>query len=536
MAVDGIILYQQLKTLYPLLPARINKITQPSDSEVLLVIRHNSVNYQLLLCVHSQYNRINISKLNYHNPTTPSSFIMLLRKHLENGLITEIVQDELDRCVILTILKNNEVAELQTSYLYLELMGKYANLILANQNNIIVDAIKRIHPYENSKRIIFAGAQYKANYREKRQNPLLNDKVAVDQPLIQQFEGFSPLLAREVEYRLVHGENFKSIMQELEDSFSIFYYPESKIYHVIQLKHLNQTFQIMDINNGFDILYADMQDKLRVEQFTGNLFRYVKSEHKKNLNKLPKLKQSYQEACDNEKWRIGGDLIFANLHLLKKGMTSVDLFDYQTNTKKTLPLQAKLDPKQNGQKYYRNYRKAKNGQQHLIKQIEHCESQITYFESLSQQLEIADLPTALEIQDELIKLGYLKTKNTKKNKAKKSQPKYSTFTCEKATIFVGHNNTQNEYVTFKLAKKEDTWFHVQKLHGSHVIITTAIPNEKQIRFCANLAAYYSKSRYSSSVPVDYTLVKNIKKIPKSSIGQVSISDYKTIYIDPEKPD
>jgi len=536
MAVDGLILHQQLKTILPLIPARINKITQPSDSEILLAVRHDGANHQLLLCVHSQYNRLNITGLTYRNPPEPSSFVMLLRKHLENGIIVAIEQDQLDRCVKFTIKKNNEIGELQIAFLYLELMGKYANLILVNEEGRIVDAIKRIPPYENTKRIIFAGAPYQPNPRAQRKNPFTETTAYLTYPLMEQFEGFSPLLAKEVEYRLIKGENFSAIMSELESSSTIFYYPQNKSYHVIALKHLEETPQNFEINDGFDRLYAAMQDKVRVEQLTGKLFSFIKSELRKNRNKLPKLIQSYEEACDCDKWRLFGDLIFSNLPLLKKGLTSVDLYDYESDKKITVELQAKLDPRQNGLKYYQKYRKGKNGQKHLSEQIKFCHEEIEYFSALSFQLEIADLDTALEIKEELIKCGYLKNVEKRKNKKTAKLPQFSIYTCEEVAVYVGHNNLQNEYLTFKLARKEDTWFHVQNFHGSHVIIKTVNPSEKQVRFCANLAAYYSQGRFSNSVAVDYTPIKNLKKIPASRSGQVSITNYKTIYIDPEKPD
>ncbi len=535
MALDGLILHQELKTLEHLVPARINKISQPSSDEILLSLHHHSQNYQLLLCVHSQFNRLNLTKTSFHNPASPSAFVMLLRKYLDNGLITNIQQDQLDRCVKFTIQSRNELAELKTSYLFLELMGKYANLILTDENLIIRDAIKRIPPYQNTKRIIFAGALYQVNPRPARQNPFAVSAATLGDSFLEQFEGFSPLLAREVEFRLVNGASFGDIMQELHNSQSIFYYPKTKNYHVIQLKHLQEDFLVFDINAGFDFLYSDIQAKIRIEELTGNLFRFIKSELKKNNNKLPKLQAAYQEACACEKWRIAGDLIFINLATINKGMTNVDLFDYESQQRISIALDPKLDGKGNGNKYYQKYRKGKNGQIHLKEQITLCQQEITYFTALQEQLEFADLQSAREIKNELYQQNYLRQPVSKRRTKTKSRPQYLELSCENDKVFVGRNNLQNNYVTFILAQKNDTWFHAQSYHGAHVIIQSAIPSEKQIRFCANLAAYYSQGRQSSSVPVDYTLVKNLKKIPRSKAGQVSVTNYKTIFIDPQVP-
>jgi len=536
MAVDGLIIHQELKTLSALLPAYIHKITQPSDSEILLTLRCEGHNHQLMLCVHSQFNRLNLTRGDYPRPELPSAFVMLLRKHLDNGLLSAIEQSGLDRCVRFTVEKNNEIGERKTAYLYLELMGKYANLILCNENNVILDALKRIPPYENTKRIIFSGAQYEENPRPQRQDPLLTKQVSLESPLLQQFEGFSPLLAIEVEYRLTHSEKFAEIMAELQSSSDLYFYPESQKYHVIPLKHLNEKPLRYPLNEGFDRLYADVQDRMRVEQLTGNLDKFVKAELRRNNNKLPKLEAAYQEACDCDKWRQAGDLIFSNLALLQKGMKSVELYDYQTGVNIVIELDPKLDPKRNGQKCYKQYRKGKNGQNYLSQQLQLTREEIEYFTSLSQQLALADLVSANEIKEELIKNSYLRASSSKRRKKKTVLPNYSTYNCEGLDIHVGHNNLQNDYLSFKLAHKEDTWFHAQKFHGAHVIAKSSKLSETQIRCCANLAAYFSQGRFSSSVPVDYCQVKHLKKIPNSRLGLVSISQYQTIFIDPLRPD
>ncbi len=533
MAVDGLILNQETKSLQAVVPAKINKISQPSDSEILLSIRANYKNQQLLICAHSQYNRINISENSYINPTTPSAFIMLLRKYLENGIITSIQQGGLDRYLIITINKSNEVSDRKIFYLYVELMGKYANVILCDSDNKILDALKRIPPYENTKRVIFAGAKYIPNEKIDKKNPLINDSVDLDDSLVNQFDGFSPLLAKEVQHRMVHGELFKSIMEEVSSSQSIYFYPDSKCYHVLPLKHLNQVAITYPINQGFDLIYQDVQERLRIEQFTDNISKTIRSELKKLHNKLPKLVDGLTQARDCDKWRIYGDLIFSNIQQIKGNRESITLFNYETSSEVEIPLDKKFDAKYNARKYYQKYQKGRNAQSHLVKQIKICEDLILYFTILQEQLEISDFHTAKEIQEELIEKGYIR-KKIKKIKNKKIN--YQEYTINDKKVYLGKNNLQNDYVTFKLSRKNYTWFHTKDYHGAHVAIDSNKLNEEEIRFCANLAAYYSKGRLSSSVPVNYTLVKNLKKIPNSPAGLVSISDYKTIFIDPVKPD
>lgn len=534
MAVDGLILHQEIKTLQNITPAKINRITQPSDNEILFSMRANYTNQQLLMSVHSQYNRIHLTQQTYTNPPVPSAFTMLLRKHLENGIITSIQQGGLDRYVKITISKNNEISDRQDYYLYLELMGKYANLILCSSTNKILDALKRIPPYENTKRIIFAGATYTPNPKPQRLNPFENIQLDFNQSLMEQFDGFSPLLAKEVQFRLTKNQQFADIINLIAKSDNLYYYPQEKVFHVIELSHLSNSNLIYNINQGFDLIYQTDQERIRIEQLTGSLFKFVRNEHKKLLNKLPKLQDSLSIAKECDQWRNCGDLIFSNLSSIKKGMTEITLWNYETNAMSLIPLEAKLNAKQNGQKYYHRYHKGKNGQKFIQIQIDKCQQEILYFAVLLEQLEIADFSSAKEIQEELVSKKYLRLKLKKPKKVAKLA--YQTLSINDKSVYYGKNSSQNEYVTFKLGHKKDTWFHAKDYHGAHVVIECDQPDETEIRFCANLAAYFSKGRYSSSVPVNYTQISNIKKIPNSPIGLVSISSYKTIFIDPKKPD
>jgi len=533
MAIDGLTLHQIVRSLSQELPAKINKITQPSNDEILLSLRGQGKNLQWLLCAHSQYNRINQTTLHYANPTSPSGFVMLLRKHLENGIVISIEQGGLDRYVTLLIRQRDEFGDERYRHLIVELMGKYANIILCEPSGVIIDALKRIPPYEQTKRIIYPGASYQPNEKPERLNPFDHLTYQSDLALGEQFDGFSPLLSTEVTYRIHHGETFEAVMRTLGQSDQLYYYPQAKQFHVIELTHLKQPGEVYPINEGLDVIYHQHQQQLRIEQLTGDLRKFIRRELKKLDNKLPKLQQSLDEAYECAQWKDYGDLIFGHLELITKGMVQVELPDYATQEMITIPLDPKLDPKRNGQKYYQRYQKGRNAQTHLVNQITQCQQQIDYFTGLVQQLDLADVPIALEIKTELIQQGYLKGKVPTTKKPMKLA--VETIKTPEATIYVGHNNLQNDMITFKLANKLDYWFHAKDYHGAHVVVVTNHLDESLIRQCANLAAYYSQGRYSSSVPVNYTQVKYIKKVPNMPPGLVTISTYKTIYIDPVKP-
>ncbi|MGB7594180.1 MAG: NFACT RNA binding domain-containing protein, partial [Erysipelotrichaceae bacterium] len=213
----------------------------------------------------------------------------------------------------------------------------------------------------------------------------------------------------------------------------------------------------------------------------------------------------------------------------------IEVPDYEGDKTIIIPLDSKLDGKGNAKKYFQKYSKGKKGQEHLLRQIQICEDEIAYYEGLKEQLEIAGISDAIEIRQELADAGILKAMPSKIRKKKKSLPSYLSFVLDNGVrIHVGKNNLQNEYITFKLAKKNDTWLHVKDHHGAHVLIEHDNPDETTLRTGAQLAAYYSKARTSSSVPVDYCRVANLKKIPAAKPGLVSMGAHKTIFIDPEE--
>lgn len=534
MALDGIILHKIHQDLIEKLPMRINRIAEVSSNEIVFNIHSQKKRTNLVISCHSVYNRICFSNQSYNSFETPSGFIMLLRKHLSNGIIYEISQGDFDRYLILKIRALDDLYDQKEYRLYVELMGKYANIILVDhESGKILDALKRIPPYENSKRTILAGAKYTLPEPQNKKNPFIDQDIDLDESLVKQFAGFSKLLENEVRHRL-NRQTFKEIMDEIKNSEGL-YISELKDrdeYHVIPLTHLNVPSKFYSFEAGFDHIYYHLEEKERIRKISDDLYKYVRKQKKHFKNKIIKLQESYEDALNLEKDRNFGDLLYTYSNLNQKGLSQIEVEDYEGNLC-TITLDPKLNIKENANKYYQIYQKKRKGQEYILAQLEIAKNEEEYFTSLDEQLEFANFDDAVLIKEELTKYGYLRQKKSKHPKKKAAKVRLYQIHFEDYTITFGKNNIQNDFLSFKYAKPNDLWFHAKDFHGSHLVINSSEPSEEALRLCATIAAYFSKGRYSSSVPVDYCLVKDIKKIKGSKAGFVSIKNQKTIYIDPQ---
>lgn len=536
MAIDGLFLRQLTKQIQICLPAKLLKIQQISETELLFQLRTTQGNRKLMISTHSVYNRINFTSESYITMEVPQNFLMVLRKQIDGGIIRSMEQLGLDRILHMVIEARNELGDIHTKHLYIELMGKYANMILVNAEGNIIDALKRIPPFENSQRTILPSARFTLPApHDGKQNPFHPTQINMEESFTKQFHGFSPLLSKEVQYRMQKGQSFASIMQEIDQSQDMYIsdIDEKPYFHCIPLTHLQVTTRSYEMMHGMDVLFKEKEDKVRIKQQSGDLFKVVRKELVKNESKLPKLKQSLQEATDCDIYRVYGDLLFAYQTTITK-QPEIILPSFETGEDVVIPIDMRFDIKHNANRYYQKYHKLKRAQQVLQEQILLCEKEIQYFTSLHMQLSQATIQDAMEIREELVKQGYLKEQKTKIRKKKKQElPHFDTFDFGEYKIYVGKNNIQNDYVTWKLAHKQDTWLHTKDLHGAHVILTLSNPHEQALRDAAMLAAWYSNGRYSSSVPVNYCPVHQLKKIPGNKGSFVSLQAYKTIYIDPE---
>ena len=532
MALDGIILSCIKKELDAQLPMRINKISELSSTEVVFQVLANRERTNLLISLHSNYNRIALTKRQLSSSDNPSGFVMLLRKHLNNGIIEQIDQNCYDRYLLLHIRTRDELYDERHFLLSVELMGKYANLVLVDEDTgRILDALKRIPPFENTRRTILSGAVFTLPEAQGKQDPFKDPQIDLSESLVAQLAGFSKLLEQEVRYRL-QTQSFSEIMQEIENSDRLYIHslPNKDEYHILPLTHLGEgrSYPLFD---GFEQLYADLEEKEQIKEVTSDLYRFVRRQMKHYQTKLVKLQESLEEALHPENERTSGELLFTYGDLEKKGLSQVEVEDYEGNTV-TVKLNPRLSIKENANKYFQAYRKKRKGKEHIENQILLTQEELDYLEMIDEQLSFANYQDALGIREELVKAGYLRAKGRPQRGGKVKKIKLYELEYKGARIRFGKNNIQNEYLTFKVAGANDLWFHAQGYHGSHLVLSGEA-DEDTIRLCANLAAYFSKGRYSSSVPVDYCRVRDIKKIKGARSGYVSIRNQKTIYIDPE---
>lgn len=532
MALDGITLSKVKQDLDNYLPIRINRISLISKTELVFNVHAKEIRTNLVMSFHSNNNHICLSDRNYTTYNDPSTFIMVLRKHLLNGIIYKIDQYDYDRYLIMHIHSRNELYDEKQYKLSVELMGKYANLILIDENNKIIDALKKIPPYENTRRIILPGASFTLPDKQNKLDPFNTNSIDLNESLVNQLQGFSKQLENEIRYRM-EKDSFENIMKLIKESNSL-YLSRNKdqyVFHVIPLNHLNLNFTKWDIQKGFDEVYYENDEKERIKNISDDLFKVVKRQIKHYQTKISKLHNSYNDALNLDDDKENGDLLYMYENLNEKGLNSIEINDYNNKTK-TIKLDPKLSIKDNANKYYSTYQKKRKGKIHIEQQIEIANNELQYFQSLNEQLTFANYLDALDIKEELNNHGYLK-RTSNKNKRKKKVNLYQ-IRIDDYVITFGKNNIQNNYLTFDYAHSNDTWFHAKDYHGSHVVVNSDKPNEKIIRLCANIAAYYSSGRYSSSVPVDYCLIRNVKKIKGFKPGFVSFKNYKTIYIDPEE--
>lgn len=536
MAYDGIMMHQVKKSLIDTIQSgRINKIYQISKYELLFQVRANRKNYQLLISSHPMYARVQLTSLTYPTPEAPNPLTMLFRKLLEGGYIKEIEQIDLDRILKITFACHNELGDAIEYILYIEIMGKHSNIILVGKNNKIIDCIKHISPSMNTERFLQPGALYQLPPMVEKLNPFTNDFVE-DNQLTKIYQGMAPILSKEILYRIDQGKDFKEIMKQIDKSQDLYITKinDKEYFHVIELTHLQGITTKYALFDGLDLHFNEIDQKERIKQQTSNLLKFIQNEYQKNTTKLKKLKATLEDSENSDDYRIKGDLLYASLHLMQKGMISVEVDNYYDNTKMKITLDPKLDPKANAQKYYQKYQKAKNSIDVLHQQIELTEKEIDYFDSLITAMSQASYYDALEIKEELENEGYLKKKKQRNTIRKKKIPQFQKYlTKDGIEIDIGKNNLQNDYLTFKYAHRHDMWFHAKDMPGSHVIVKAQDLDEYTIRLAAKIAAYYSKGKNSSSVPVNYTLVKTLKKPTGSKPGKVILDNYKTIYIDPD---
>lgn len=555
MAYDGLFTIAMTKELQQLVTGRIAKVHQPNAQEVIFTIRANGANKKLLFSIHPTYARVHMTEQTIENPPEPPMFCSLLRKHVEGGFIETIEQLDADRILKLTILSKNEIGDPITRYIYAEIMGRHSNLIMVDAaSEKIVDSLKHLPPAMNSYRTVLPGSIYIAPPKQDKWNPVtVTDEQLAEffteirdaKEIMQQFIGFSPLHANELLFRAQEQQvPTVSIFRDFVNEFVVggtkpTYLEQGRkvIFSPINLHSFEEPKTYYNtLSELLDRVFFARAERDRVKQQAGDLENWLQAEINKLKLKLKKLDQDLKRAQNLDQYQLFGELLMANLYQFEKGAKSVTVENYysETGDKITIPLSERKTPIENAQSYYAKYNKFKHALVKVEEQIQIATADIEYFELLAQQVQQASPADIEEIREELAEQGYMRLKKSKRRKkpVKPTPEKYVSSTG--VPISVGKNNKQNDYLTFKIARKWETWLHTKDIPGSHVVIHSDDPDEQTILEAATLAAYFSKARESSSVPVDYTEVKQVKKPSGAKPGFVIYFEQKTVFVTPDE--
>mgnify|MGYP002772076329 FL=1 len=573
MSLDGAFLHIVCNELQPLVGARVDKVYQPSREEIVVSLRtYRDGGKKIVLSANSVSARVNLTTAAFENPQQPPMFCMLLRKHLSGGRLMAIRQDGLERIVSLDFECTNEIGDIVTNSLVAEIMGRHSNIILVRDGRVI-DSVKRITDDISSVRRVLPGIQYEAPPRQDRlclleaEPQQVLDAIA-DSPerlckkLSAVLEGVSPILTREMAWysakdvdaacnalsdsakdrlRFILGR-VKSAVSGGECCFTVVSEPggRKKDFCFINIEQYSTSMVISHENSANELLdgfFASQDRTERTRQRAHDLLKLLMNSYERVSRKLELQKKELAECSGREVFRVRGDLINANIWRLEKGQSKAVLEDFTTGEPVEIQLDPRLTPAQNAQKYYTEYRKLDTAEKKLTELIAKGQQELVYIDSVFDAASRTDSESDLaEIRRELREQGYLKGGVRTDEKVKKTSDPLHFRSGEGFEILVGRNNRQNDQLTLKTAKATDIWLHTQGIAGSHVIIRTEgrQPGEQTLFEAAQLAAFHSKGRSGSGVPVDYVAVKFVKKPAGAKPGMVIFTNNRTLYVTPDE--
>ena len=541
MSFDGFFLHHMTEELrHELLGGRIQKINQPFEQELVLQIRSNRKSHKLLLSAHSVFGRVQLTDTTFENPAVPNTFIMVMRKYLQGAVIEAIQQVENDRILEISVSNKNEIGDSVAVTLVIEIMGKHSNIILLDKaSDKIIEAIKHVGFSQNSYRTILPGSTYVAPPQTGSLNPftvgdeklfeILHTEDLEPKRLQQIFQGLGRDTATELRGRLTADKlkTFRAFFASptqpslTEKSFSALLFSDSKT-------------QMSTLSELLDTFYKDKAERDRVNQQASELIRRVENELEKNRKKLGKQEEELLATENAEEFRQKGELLTTFLHQVPNDQDQVELDNYYTGEKIIISLDKALTPNQNAQRYFKRYQKLKEAVKHLTSLIEETRTTILYLESVETALAQASLTEIAEIREELIQTGFIRRRQREKIQKRQKPEKYLA-TDGQTIILVGRNNLQNDELTFKIAKKDDLWFHAKDIPGSHVVITGNLqPSDEVKTDAAELAAYFSKARLSNLVQVDMIETRKLNKPTGGKPGFVTYTGQKTLRVTPDE--
>lgn len=577
MALDGLVVHNLASELHTkLVGGKVDKVHQPENDELVLFIRNNKENFKLVLSSSASNPRVYIAnEYKKENPIKAPMFCMLFRKYIQGGIITDISQVDFERIIKISVESFDELKEKTTKDIYIEIMGRHSNIILT-QNNKIIDSIKRIPPSVSRVRQLLPNMTYELPPAQDKVNPIkgisiksfINTLREFNGPIYKgiysKFLGISPSVAKEICHRAnlttddysddKTRDELSTLYRAFSDLFTKIkndeYDPciviDESIDKVIDFSCINLSFldgnkfiKKQSISQIIEDYYKTKDFKDRVHQRTSDLRKSISIKLDRLYHKQKKIEKELRDADNADEFKIKGELLTSYIYMIEKGMENVEVANFydENYSNIIIPLNKNLTPSENAQKYFKKYNKLKTAKIELTSQISICNEEIEYLENIMLGIENCEnLEELTDIKDELIRLGY--SKAPYRYKAKKDldiTTKPNQFiSSDGFTILVGKNNKQNDYLTLRIADPEDIWMHTKNIPGSHVIIKCAgkeVPNETLYQ-AAILAAFYSKGRMSSQVPVDYTMKKHVKKPSGSKPGMVIYETNNTIYVTP----
>lgn len=575
MAFDGVMMHyvkEEIKSVA--LDARVSQIHQPNRDELVIALRTKNGNKKLLVSSRANSPRICFTEHSIENPATPPMLCMLLRKRLGGAKLVDVRQIELERIMFLDFIATNELGDKVKLTLCVEIMGKYSNIILIDENDNIVDALKRVDFTMSTQRLVLPNIKYELPPKQDKLCILecsgrdivekaINTpaEMRLSKALLSAMQGVSPIITRELEYMVGVDSNreltvidklkliekvdkLKEYIVSGEKSPTMMIKPEGKPFDIsfmdiMQYGEMASKKRFLDFSTLLDSFYYERDKAERMKVKGQDLLRLCSNIQDKLCRKIAVQEKELKDSLNRDKLRKKGDLLQANIYKMVRGQSFIDVEDYYDNNKIVrIKLSPTLNPSQNVQKYYKDYRRAKTREEMLTVQIAKAKAELQYISAVQESLGRAESERELtEIRQELVDEGYLKNRNPKgRNKALKLLPPKEYTSSDGFTIYVGRNNKQNDKLTLKTARNYDMWLHTKDIPGSHVIIVSDNREitDTAILEAASLAAYNSKAKESDNVPVDYTIVKNVSKPSGAKPGMVIYVNNKTVYVTPKE--
>lgn len=564
MAMDGLSLAAAVAEAQVLIGGRIDKIQQPDKDELVLAIRSGGENYRLLLCASPEHCRMQLTAVRRENPIEAPAFCMLLRKRLSGGRILKIHQENHDRLVYISIEAQNDLGDMVSYTLCTEIMGKYSNIILINEKGIIMDAIKRVGIGMSNVRAVLPGLDYIAPPSQDKTDPTkacTEDFYAVisgasrpDKALSAAFFGLAPSVAARLMEKASNGKNTDQLteheLRQAAEALHDFYceLDQGRFVPVITLDNYGDPNGVLpfcpydgdyrrmpSMWEALDSFYAEMDTIQRMRRQGASIRRTLQNNIDRCKKKLTLQNEAISSDGDIEKLRLYGELLTANAYALKSGFSEAAVYDYYQEPPQPviIPVDPRLTPNDNAQKYYKRYQKAKATREMAAEQREKTLEELAYLEGQLDNLDKCTGDSELrELSDELINEGYIRRPKGKMQRLPASKP-MCFVSSDGIEIYVGKNNRQNDMLTLKIAGPRDIWMHTKEIPGSHVIIKAEDPPRETLYQGALLAAYYSKGRGGENIPVDYTERRYVKKPSGAKPGMVIYTTNRTAYVTPD---